>query len=52
MAASVLWALGLTIINNGTIMGGLSGDGVTRADAIIFTGGTNFLTGTGAAASP
>jgi outer membrane autotransporter protein len=51
MAASVLWALGLTIINNGTIMGGLSGDGVTRADAIIFTGGTNFLTGTGTVGS-
>jgi uncharacterized protein with beta-barrel porin domain len=42
---------GLTIINNGTIMGGLSGDGVTRADAIIFTGGTNFLTGTGTVGS-
>jgi outer membrane autotransporter protein len=51
MAASVLWALGLTIINNGTIMGGLSGDGVTRADAIIFTGGANFLTGTGTVGS-
>jgi outer membrane autotransporter protein len=38
---------GLTIINNGTISGGLSGDGMTRADAILFTGGTNFLTGTG-----
>jgi outer membrane autotransporter protein len=42
---------GLTIINNGTIMGGLSGDGVTRADAIVFTGGTNFLTGTGTVGS-
>jgi outer membrane autotransporter protein len=42
---------GLTIINNGTIMGGLSGDGVTRADAIIFTGGTNLLSGTGTVGS-
>jgi uncharacterized protein with beta-barrel porin domain len=42
---------GLTIINNGTIQGGLGGDGVTRADAIIFTGGANFLTGTGTVGS-
>jgi uncharacterized protein with beta-barrel porin domain len=42
---------GLTIINNGTIQGGLGGDGVTRADSIIFTGGTNFLTGTGTVGS-
>jgi outer membrane autotransporter protein len=42
---------GLTIINNGTIIGGLSGDGVTRADAIVFTGGTNLLTGTGTVGS-
>jgi outer membrane autotransporter protein len=42
---------GLTIINNGTITGGLSGDGVTRTDAIIFTGGTNFLSGTGTVGS-
>ncbi len=38
----------LTIVNSGTISGGLSGGG-TRADAITFTGGTNTLTlaGTG-----
>ncbi|MBR1244454.1 autotransporter domain-containing protein [Bradyrhizobium sp. AUGA SZCCT0274] len=30
---------GLTIINNGTISGGLNGDGVTRAEAIRLTGG-------------
>ncbi|KEO50817.1 beta strand repeat-containing protein [Thioclava pacifica] len=35
---------GLTIVNNGSISGGLSGDGVTRADAINFTGGANTLT--------
>ncbi|TPL60871.1 autotransporter domain-containing protein, partial [Mesorhizobium sp. B2-4-3] len=34
----------LTITNAGTISGGLSGDGVTRADSIVFTGGDNFLT--------
>jgi outer membrane autotransporter protein len=33
----------LNIINSGTISGGLGGDGVTRADAIRFTGGTNAL---------
>jgi len=33
----------LTIINSNTIKGGLSGDGVTQADAIDFTGGTNKL---------
>jgi uncharacterized protein with beta-barrel porin domain len=33
----------LTIFNSGTIQGGLAGDGVTRADAIVFTGGTNVL---------
>lgn len=33
----------LTIINDGTIAGGLAGDGVTRANAIVFTGGTNVL---------
>jgi hypothetical protein len=32
----------LTIINSGTIAGGLSGDGVTRANAVTF-GGTNIL---------
>jgi uncharacterized protein with beta-barrel porin domain len=42
---------GLTILNSGTISGGLSGDGVTRADAIVFTGGTNFLGGTGTVGS-
>ena len=35
---------GLTIINSGSISGGLGGDGVTRADAILFTGGINSLT--------
>ncbi|WP_210337918.1 autotransporter-associated beta strand repeat-containing protein [Bosea sp. 46] len=34
----------LSITNNGTIAGGLSGDGVTRAAAIRFTGGSNSLT--------
>ena len=33
----------LTIINSGAITGGLSGDGLTRAAAIVFTGGTNTL---------
>ncbi|CAN7142283.1 autotransporter domain-containing protein [Bosea sp. LjRoot90] len=33
----------LTITNNGTIEGGLSGDGTTRAAAIHFTGGSNTL---------
>jgi hypothetical protein len=37
----------MTIMNSGTISGGLSGNGVTRADAVVFTGGTNFLAGTG-----
>ena len=32
-----------TGFNSGSIAGGLSGDGVTRADAIMFTGGTNTL---------
>src|SRR5258707_931774 len=35
---------GLTIVNSGTISGGLSGDGVSRANAISFTGGVNSLT--------
>ncbi len=36
---------GLTIDNRGgTISGGLAGDAVTRANAIIFTGGANTLT--------
>jgi outer membrane autotransporter protein len=34
---------GLTVINGGTIMGGMSGDGTTRANAITFTGGSNTL---------
>jgi outer membrane autotransporter protein len=34
----------LTVINSGAIVGGLAGDGVTRANAITFTGGTNLLT--------
>jgi len=33
----------LTIINSGTISGGQSGDGSTRATAISFTGGLNVL---------
>ena len=33
----------LAVINSGTISGGLGGDGVTRANAITFTGGTNSL---------
>ncbi|WP_166212412.1 autotransporter-associated beta strand repeat-containing protein [Cognatiluteimonas telluris] len=31
------------IVNSGTISGGLSGDGATRADAILFTGAGNNL---------
>jgi hypothetical protein len=42
---------GLTILNSGTISGGMDGNGVTRADAIVFTGGTNFLGGTGTVGS-
>jgi autotransporter-associated beta strand protein len=34
---------GLSVIESGTISGGLAGDGVTRANAITFTGGTNRL---------
>ncbi|HEV2513539.1 autotransporter domain-containing protein [Bosea sp. (in: a-proteobacteria)] len=34
----------LSITNNGTIIGGLSGDGSVRAAAIHFTGGSNKLT--------
>lgn len=34
----------LAITNAGTISGGLSGDGITRADSLAFTGGTNKLT--------
>ena len=34
---------GITVINLGAITGGLSGDAVTRADAIDFTGGSNTL---------
>jgi uncharacterized protein with beta-barrel porin domain len=33
----------LIITNSGSITGGLAGDGVTRANAIMFTGGTNTL---------
>ncbi|WP_334522842.1 autotransporter domain-containing protein [Bradyrhizobium sp. AZCC 2230] len=33
----------LTITNSGAIAGGLAGDGVTRANAITFTGGSNTL---------
>ncbi len=32
---------GITVINNGSINGGLSGDNATRANAVMFTGGTN-----------
>jgi uncharacterized protein with beta-barrel porin domain len=43
---------GLTIINNGTISGGLANGGAgAQADAIVFTGGTNFLSGTGTVGS-
>jgi hypothetical protein len=35
--------LALTVSGSGTISGGLAGDGMTRADAITFTGGTNTL---------
>ncbi|WP_283810652.1 autotransporter domain-containing protein [Bradyrhizobium sp. S69] len=35
---------GLTIVNSGTISGGLAADNATRADAIDFTGGANTLT--------
>ena len=31
-------------MNSGSVTGGLAGDGVTRANAIMFTGGTNSLT--------
>ncbi|RIX75942.1 autotransporter outer membrane beta-barrel domain-containing protein, partial [Acidovorax cavernicola] len=34
----------LALTNGGTISGGLGGDGVTRAAAVAFTGGTNSLT--------
>ena len=33
----------LTIVNSANIVGGLAGDGTTRANAITFTGGTNLL---------
>ena len=33
----------LTVLTNGLISGGLHGDGVTRANAITFTGGVNIL---------
>jgi len=33
----------LAIVTSGSISGGLAGDGVTRANAISFTGGTNTL---------
>jgi len=35
---------GLTLTISGTVAGGLAGDGVTRANAITFTGGANTLT--------
>ncbi len=35
---------GLNVLNSGAIIGGLSGDGATLADAIDFTGGVNSLT--------
>ena len=51
MGGAAIIGAGLAIINNGTITGGLSGDNVTRADAIVFTGGINFLGGTGTVGS-
>ena len=36
--------ISLAITNSGSIAGGLAGDGVTRANAISFTGGVNSLT--------
>ncbi|OQW81033.1 MAG: hypothetical protein BVN31_12185 [Proteobacteria bacterium ST_bin15] len=33
----------LTLIVSGTVSGGLAGDGVSRADAVLFNGGTNVL---------
>lgn len=36
--------LDLTMGASGTVTGGLSGDGVTRADAVRFTGGSNSIT--------
>ena len=33
----------ITVVNNGTISGGLSADGIIRANAITFTGGANTL---------
>ncbi|MGJ7566141.1 autotransporter outer membrane beta-barrel domain-containing protein [Variovorax sp. GB1R11] len=42
----------LALANSGTITGGLGGDGVTRASAVEFTGGSNSLTlNTGSAMS-
>ncbi len=35
---------GITVVSSGSITGGLGGDGVTRANAISFTGGANTLT--------
>jgi autotransporter-associated beta strand protein len=35
---------GIAVTNSGTISGGVGGDGVTRANAITFTGGANTLT--------
>jgi autotransporter-associated beta strand protein len=34
----------LSITNSGSIIGGMGGDSITRANAITFTGGTNVLT--------
>ncbi|MDE2166037.1 MAG: autotransporter domain-containing protein [Alphaproteobacteria bacterium] len=39
-----IYGSNLAITNSGTITGGLGGDGVTRANAITFTGGANSLT--------
>ncbi|MBS0249256.1 MAG: hypothetical protein JSR61_21795, partial [Proteobacteria bacterium] len=36
--------LNITIGSSGSVIGGLSGDGTTRANAMTFTGGTNALT--------
>jgi autotransporter-associated beta strand protein len=37
----------LTVLNEGAISGGMSGDGLTQADALDFTGGANALTTNG-----
>ena len=43
---SGIWGqnIAVTVNSTGSVSGGLGGDGVTRADALTFTGGTNTLT--------